>query len=69
MAARDNCPLGAPASRQRGEMVRSEVAPLITATVHPSSILRAPDDERRREERERFIEDLRKVAQVLKKGW
>lgn len=33
-------------SRQRGEMMKSPLAPLITATVHPSSILRARDDER-----------------------
>lgn len=49
-------------SRQRGEFVPSTLAPLVTATVHPSSILRATDDEARREEMRRFIEDLRKVA-------
>jgi DNA polymerase len=35
------------------------------ATVHPSSILRAPDDEARREEMRRFVADLKKVTQVL----
>jgi DNA polymerase len=35
------------------------------ATVHPSSILRAPDDETRREESKRFTADLRKVARAL----
>src|SRR6202044_3971718 len=39
-----------PVSRQRGEMLKSPLAPLITATVHPSSILRAPDDESRHAE-------------------
>jgi uracil-DNA glycosylase len=34
------------------------------ATVHPSSILRAPDEETRHEEMKRFVEDLRKVKQV-----
>ena len=34
---------------------RSPLAPLVTATVHPSSILRAPDDEARREEMRRFV--------------
>ena len=48
-------------SRQRGEFVPSPLAPFVTATVHPSSILRAPDDESRREEMRRFIEDLKKV--------
>src|SRR5688500_3627753 len=49
-------------SRQRGEFVASGLAPLVTATVHPSSILRAPDDEARHEEMRRFVADLRKVA-------
>ena len=49
-------------SRQRGEFVPSSLAPLVTATVHPSSILRAPDDETRRDEMQRFVQDLRTVA-------
>ena len=52
-------------SRQRGEFVPSTLAPLVTATVHPSSILRAPDDEARREEMRRFVEDLTRVAGAL----
>jgi DNA polymerase len=52
-------------SKQRGEFVESNLAPLVTATVHPSSILRAPDDESRREELRRFVSDLRKVAAKL----
>ena len=55
-------------SRQRGEPVPSSLAPVVMATVHPSSILRAPDDEARREEMERFVEDLRKVAAGLAHG-
>ena len=35
------------------------------ATVHPSSVLRAPDDETRRAEMARLVEDLKKVARVL----
>ena len=49
-------------SRQRGEFVPSALAPVVTATIHPSSILRAPDDETRQEEMRRFIVDLRKAA-------
>ena len=49
-------------SRQRGEFVPSPLAPVVTATIHPSSILRSPDDETRREEMRRFIADLRKAA-------
>jgi DNA polymerase len=52
-------------SKQRGEFVASGLAPLVTATVHPSSILRAPDDESRRAEMRRFVADLRKVAARL----
>jgi len=50
----------------RGEFVPSSLAPLVTATVHPSSILRAPDEESRHLEMERFTDDLRKVARALK---
>ena len=52
-------------SQQRGDFVASPLAPLVTATVHPSSILRAPDDDARREEMRRFVEDLTKVASAL----
>ena len=52
-------------TQHRGEFVPSPLAPYVMATVHPSAILRAPDDETRRAERERFIEDLKKVAKVL----
>jgi DNA polymerase len=52
-------------SRQRGDWVPSPLAPYVMATVHPSAILRAPDDEARRLERARFVDDLAKVAAVL----
>jgi uracil-DNA glycosylase len=52
-------------SRQRGEVRPSLLGPLATATVHPSSILRAPDDLTRRTELRRFLEDIRKIAQFL----
>ncbi len=53
-------------SRQRGEFVASSLAPRVLATVHPSSILRAPDEETRRAETEKFVADLKKVAKALK---
>lgn len=53
-------------STQRGEFVPSELAEHVMATVHPSSILRAPDDETRREEMEKFINDLKKAAKVIR---
>ncbi len=55
-------------SKQRGQFIESTLAPYILATVHPSSILRAPDDETRRVEKRRFIDDLKKVAHVLSKN-
>ncbi len=52
-------------TQQRGEFVASDLAPLVTATVHPSSILRASDDESRRREMQEFVADLAKVAKTL----
>ncbi len=52
-------------SRQRGEPIASTLAPWIVATVHPSSLLRAPDDATRHRETRRFVADLRKVASLL----
>jgi len=52
-------------SQQRGRFVDSPLAPIATATVHPSSILRAPDDEARRLEMEQFVTDLEKIAVEL----
>jgi DNA polymerase len=52
-------------SRQRGELVESPLAPYVTATIHPSSILRQRDEESRHAELEAFVADLRKVAGLL----
>jgi uracil-DNA glycosylase len=49
-------------TQHRGEFLKSDLAPYVMATVHPSSILRAPDDATRHEEMKRFIADLKKVA-------
>jgi DNA polymerase len=46
----------------RGKPIDSDLAPFVTATIHPSAILRAPDDEARQAERRAFAEDLRAVA-------
>ena len=50
---------------QRGIFVPSDLAELVTATVHPSSILRAPTEDARRTERTRFVDDLRKIRKAL----
>jgi len=54
-------------TRERGKFVPSPLAPLVMATVHPSSILRAPSDEERRQQRETFVQDFKKMARRLKK--
>ena len=52
-------------SRQRGQPVPSSLAPLVMATVHPSSILRAADEQSRRSEMQLFIDDLKLVTDAL----
>jgi DNA polymerase len=51
-------------SRSRGEPVESKLAPFVMATVHPSSILRGPEEERARAFEE-FVSDLSVVARQL----
>jgi uracil-DNA glycosylase len=55
-------------TRQRGKFVASSLAPYVMATVHPSSILRAPDEESRREQKGAFIRDLARVAREIGKS-
>jgi DNA polymerase len=45
-------------TEQRGTLIPSTMAPYVLATVHPSSVLRAPDDEQRRAARAAFFADL-----------
>jgi uracil-DNA glycosylase family protein len=54
-------------TQHRGELLDSELAPIVTATVHPSAILRERDDESRYAAREAFTEDLRVVVEALKR--
>src|SRR5512132_2675262 len=49
----------------RGRPVDSDLAPFVTATIHPSAILRARDDETRQAQRSAFTEDLRLVAEFM----
>ena len=53
--------------RQRGTFVPSSLAPYVMATVHPSSILRAPDEAARREQKRAFIADSRVAAGEIRK--
>ncbi len=50
-------------SKDRGVPVESDLAPVVMATVHPSSILRS---ENREEETALLVEDLRRVAEALR---
>jgi uracil-DNA glycosylase len=52
-------------TQHRGELLDSDLAPIVAATIHPSAILRGPDDATRQQEREAFAEDLRVVARTL----
>jgi DNA polymerase len=52
-------------TKQRGEPIDSPLAQFVIATIHPSAILRAPDDETRRLELKLFIDDLKRVARLL----
>jgi uracil-DNA glycosylase len=52
-------------TRHRGELLESELAPIVTATIHPSAILRAPDDESRQSQRRACAEDLAVVRRAL----
>jgi len=52
-------------TQHRGELLKSELAPYVLATVHPSSILRAPDEEARHDAMKQFIADLKKIARIL----
>jgi DNA polymerase len=51
----------------RGQLIEgTAIAPVVMATVHPSSILRVDDDEARRAEVARFVDDLRKIARFVR---
>ena len=52
-------------TKQRGEWIASRWAPRVMASVHPSAILRAPDDATRHAEMERFVADLKHIPPIL----
>jgi len=52
-------------TQHRGELLDSELAPIVSATIHPSAILRQRDDAARVREREAFAADLRVVVEAL----
>jgi uracil-DNA glycosylase len=52
-------------TRHRGELLDVDLAPIVTATVHPAAIVRNRDDEARHRERARFTQDLETAARAL----
>ena len=59
---------GVSVTRQRGQLIPSPLATLVMATVHPSSILRAPDENARHSQMKAFVDDLRTVAALIRKA-
>jgi DNA polymerase len=59
---------GARVLRDRAKPIPSPLAPLVTLTVHPSSILRAPDSESRADARKQFVDDLRSIRKTIGRG-
>lgn len=55
-------------TQSRGKPLQSDLAPVVIATVHPSSLLRAPTREARRVARADFVADLRVVAEHIAEG-
>ena len=55
-------------TRDRGRFFSSTLAPLVSLTVHPSSILRAPDSAARAEAQRQFVSDLKTFARKLKRS-
>lgn len=51
-------------TRERGKVLSSKLAPRVLATVHPSSLLRQPDEESREREYKHFVSDLRAAVRA-----
>src|SRR3989449_2306567 len=51
-------------TRERGKVLSSKLAPRVLATVHPSSLLRQPDEESREREYKRFVADLHAAVEA-----
>jgi uracil-DNA glycosylase family protein len=54
-------------TRDRAKPIASALAPFVSVTVHPSSILRAPDSRTRAAERKQFVADLRAIARAAER--
>lgn len=54
-------------TRERGKVLEHELAPALIATLHPSAILRAPDERARAEGREALVTDLKLAARTARR--
>ena len=54
-------------TQQRGKKLESDLAPFVIATIHPSAVLRAPDEAAREESYASLVADLKIVAQALRR--
>ena len=54
-------------TRERGKILESQFAPKVVATVHPSSLLRQPDEKSREREYKLFMKDLRVALKAAEK--
>jgi DNA polymerase len=54
-------------TRERGKVLSSKLAPRVLATVHPSSLLRQPDEESREREYKHFVADLSAASRAAEK--
>lgn len=52
-------------TKERGRFIEHAWAPHVTATIHPSAVLRAPDAEERHREYRKFVDDLKGVRKVF----
>jgi DNA polymerase len=53
-------------TNERGRFIEHPWARQATSTIHPSAILRAPDEDRRHHEYQRFVADLKLVREALR---
>jgi DNA polymerase len=54
-------------TERHGELLPSSLGPPIAATVHPASVLRAPDSEARRDAYAGLVADLRRIADAVRR--
>jgi DNA polymerase len=57
-----------PINKSRGRLIDKEGEAQVLVTVHPSYLLRLPDEDAKAREYERFVDDLKIAAAHLKKA-